>query len=363
MGPNSGAILDAAKVIGDSSVREGRTVSTAVKVKNGAEPTDQEAQRWLAATELASDQRAAILLTRAMFPARFGFAQREPLIPPAADSDCAAKVMWLLKVGQTPTPVAVLKAASTKSAKKLARRNEWFARQQRAKKVISTTKDVTALSKLLAEAVAAHWCEHGTGPHWSEAVAAPEVAQWWTEATGMAYLGKDFRQAIFLTAQKLGWIAFNTQERSLCTGRRFHRRHLAAEISKAPHEDIGYFTAAYISIHQAIHGHSPNWAQIAEAATDQNGLLLFLDADDATAQSRWIATHGWIVLRDGSIQPGKRVAAEARSRGHSMPVVDKIETPPAPGAPAPEITITAAVGSGTPAPSATTAPAAPTSGR
>ncbi|MEV6259022.1 hypothetical protein AB0L97_37900, partial [Nocardia sp. NPDC051911] len=79
------------------------------------------------------------------------------------------------------------------------------------------------------------------------------------------------------------------------------------------------FTAAYISIHQAIHGHSPNWAQIAEAATDQNGLRLFLDADDATAQSRWIATHGWIVLRDGSLQPGKRVAAEARSRGHSMP--------------------------------------------
>ncbi|WP_063046290.1 hypothetical protein [Nocardia pseudovaccinii] len=45
------------------------------------------------------------------------------------------------------------------------------------------------------------------------------------------------------------------------------------------------------------------------------------------------------------------------------PVVDKIETPPAPGAPAPEITITAAVGSGTPTPSATTAPAAPSSGR
>ncbi|MET9030927.1 hypothetical protein ABZW96_35770 [Nocardia sp. NPDC004168] len=44
------------------------------------------------------------------------------------------------------------------------------------------------------------------------------------------------------------------------------------------------------------------------------------------------------------------------------PVVDRIETPPAPGAPAPEITITAAVGSGTPPPSATAAPAAP-SGR
>lgn len=197
-------------------------MSTVVKVKNGVEPTDQEAERWLAATELASDQRAAILLTRAMFPARYGFAKREPLIPPAADSDCAAKVLWLLKVGQTPTPAAVLTAdpiegsAPTKSAKKLAKTHEWFARQQRAKKAISTTKDVTALSKLLAEAVAAYWREHGTGPHWSEAAAAPEVAQWWTEATGMAYLGKDFQPAIFLKARKLGWIAFNTQERSLC---------------------------------------------------------------------------------------------------------------------------------------------------
>ncbi|MEV6258459.1 hypothetical protein AB0L97_34895 [Nocardia sp. NPDC051911] len=221
-----------------------------VKVKNGVEPTDQEAERWLAATELASDQRAAILLTRAMFPARYGFAKREPLIPPAEDSDCAAKVLWLLKVGQTPTPAAVLTAdpiegsAPTKSAKKLAKTHEWFARQQRAKKAISTTKDVTALSKLLAEAVAAYWREHGTGPHWSEAAAAPEVAQWWTEATGMAYLGKDFQPAIFLKARKLGWIGFNTQERSLCTGRRFHRRNLGDEISKAPHEDIGYFDGA-----------------------------------------------------------------------------------------------------------------------
>ncbi|WP_063046293.1 hypothetical protein [Nocardia pseudovaccinii] len=327
-------------------------MSTVVKVKNGVEPTDQEAERWLAATELASDQRAAILLTRAMFPTRYGFAKREPLIPPAVDSDSAAKVMWLLKVGQTPTPGAVLNAAVpiegalTKSAKKLARTQEWFAMQQRAKKVIATTKDMSALSRLLADAVAVHWREHGTGPHWSEAADAPEVAQWWTEATGMAYLGPDFRPAIFRMARKLGWIGFNTRERSLCTGRRFHRRNLGADISKAPHEDIGYSTAAYISVHQAIHGHSPDWAQIAESATDQHGLRLFLDADDATAQSRWIATHGWISLRDGSIQPGKRVAAEARSRGHSMPVVDKIETPPpSPGAPAPEITITAAVGS------------------
>ncbi|MGW4720738.1 hypothetical protein [Nocardia sp. NPDC004260] len=99
--------------------------------------------------------------------------------------------------------------------------------------------------------MAAYWREHGTGPHWSEAAAAPEVAQWWIEATGMAYLGRDFQPAIFLTARKLEWIGFNTQERSLCTGRRFHRRHLGVEISKAPHENIGYFTAAYISIHQA----------------------------------------------------------------------------------------------------------------
>ncbi|MGY5210000.1 hypothetical protein [Nocardia gipuzkoensis] len=292
-------------------------MSTAIKVKKGAEPIDEDAERWLSATELADNEMAAMLLSRAIHPARYGFSTREPLTLPEADSDSGAKVVWLLKAEQTPTPDAVEAAilpepggVSKKSAKKLAKQKAWHEQNQRAKNAIANTN----LGELLADAVAAHRLEHGIGPLWSEVLTHPEVAQCWTNETGMRYVGTAFRNPIFQKAQKAGWVAFNTQERSLCTGRRFHRRSFGDKVSQARPEDVGFLTAAFISAYLNATGQSPEWAQVAAAATDQHGVPLFFDADDAAAQYPWLATHGWVYQRGETLHWGKRAEAEAERR-------------------------------------------------
>ncbi|MFB7837769.1 hypothetical protein ACWIGW_44005 [Nocardia brasiliensis] len=299
-------------------------MSTAVQAENAAKLIEPEAVEWLSATELAGIPQAIIALSRAVSPGRHGLTGREALTLPELTSDSGARVMRLLRGGQTPTPKAVLRldeasGFSSKAAKKRAKTRAWLTKKRQTRDIITITKNANALGEWLASAVAAYWQEHGTGPHWSEAVEDPRFVECWTAMTERAYIGREFQPNVFHTAKRLGWVAFNHQERSLCTGRRFHRHLLAEEVSKAPHEDIGYFAGAFISIHHAISGHFPSWAQIAALATDHDGIRLFLDADDAAAQARWLSTLGWVMLRDGEIQPGKRVVTEAHQRGHGAP--------------------------------------------
>lgn len=290
-------------------------MTAAIKDMKGTDPIDQAAERWLAATELGNDRAAAALLIRAMRPPK-NFA-REPLALPEPGSGDAAKVMRLLKIGQTPTPAAiehlVVPAPGPKrlSPSKQAKQ----ARQQQLKqRAFAAIADVETAGELLAAAAADYWREHEVGPHWSQALDAPQVAKWWTEMTGLRFAGTEYRQRLFRGAKKVGWVAFNTSERSLCPGRLFYSRRLGETVSQTRHQNIGFFTAVCIEIHRTTTGRSPDWSQIAASATDQHGIPLFADAHDAAAQCQWMSTNGWILMQDNQLHPGPKAEKEACRR-------------------------------------------------
>lgn len=280
----------------------------------------REAEQWLAQTELADSAVALTRLSRATHPHLYGFGKREPLTLPELKSDTAARVIWLLTAGQTPTPSAVdhltvIPDPSKRkrlSPSKQAKRDAWFDKWRQAK--VTASDGAEELGEHLADLVADYWREHGMGPHWRDVLDSPQVMRWWSTATGMSYMVRTVRESFMHSARRAGWIAFNMRERSLCPGRLFHTRGTNGVVSAAGPHDIGYYTATYVGDFRDAAGRSPDLAQLAGEATDPDGAPLFRDAEDAAAQLQWLSTHGWLIVRDGTLRRGTRAKMEARRR-------------------------------------------------
>ncbi|AYF78317.1 hypothetical protein D7D52_35865 [Nocardia yunnanensis] len=173
------------------------------------------------------------------------------------------------------------------------------------------------MGALLADATAAFWSAHGEGPTWREAADLPGVKAWWHDLTGMKFLNRAACGVLMRRARSAGWVAFAEAgpPRSLCPGRQFYLRRFGTQISQAERHEIGMRVAAFVGTYCDEHGHSPDWAHIAAAATDTAGIVLFANADDAAEQFRWLQARGWLTQdSDGGVVPGFRAVDEARRR-------------------------------------------------
>ncbi|MFC9472438.1 hypothetical protein ACWZHB_10840 [Nocardia sp. FBN12] len=284
-----------------------------VIVKGRQVGVDPRAESWLAATELAGDVEAAHRLSRAVDPERYGFSKRERLDLATCTGDKAELVLWILEAGQVPTPDAVMKAVTGPPMLNASvGKAETSAETKRLTSVIRAERD--RFGELVSEAIAMHWARFGVGPTWQEAWRSEALTSWWVLSEGCVPEYSIARGPMFRTLERAGWIAYNRNPHSLCTGRQFHIRFHGDHVSAAPAPIVGYLVANHIGIHRRLHNCSPTWSELAELATDAKGLPLFFNAGDARAQQRWLETQGWIRIEDTELRRGERAKAETRRR-------------------------------------------------
>ncbi|MFI6997152.1 hypothetical protein [Nocardia sp. NPDC050175] len=275
---------------------------------------DYAAQSWLAATELAGDTLAAARLSRAIAPARYGFAKRAPLDLARYTGEAAAIIIELLEAGQVPTSDAVNAAAATLPGSKVsAVTAEERVEIKQFEALIRT--DVDSLGEAMSAAVALHWANHGVGPTWQDAWQSDPVVEWWILTLGEMPEYRLARKPTFTILDRAGWITSNRTPRSLCTGRRFYNRFHGDHVSSASAATVGHLVARYIGFYRRLHeDQSPTWEQIAASTADCKGIPLFFNATDGRAQQRWLMTQGWIRIQDDQLRRGERAKAETNRR-------------------------------------------------
>ncbi|WP_433661357.1 hypothetical protein ACQPW1_21745 [Nocardia sp. CA-128927] len=275
---------------------------------------DQTAQSWLTATELAGDTVAAARLSRAIDPARYGFAKRAPLDLALYTGEAAAVIIELLEAGQVPTPDAVNAAVTTLPGNRVcAVRDEERVEIKQFEALIRT--DVDSLGEAMSSSISLQWANYGVGPTWQEAWQSDPVVDWWILALGEVPEYRLARKPTFTILDRAGWITSNRTPRSLCTGRRFYNRFHGDHVSPASAATVGHLVARYIGIYRRLHGdQSPSWEQIAASTADRKGIPLFFSAADGRAQQRWLITQGWIRIQDDQLRRGERAKAETNRR-------------------------------------------------
>ncbi len=152
----------------------------------------EESARWLAGTDLANCHSALVRLSRAMFPARYGFPAREPLVLPSVTTAEGDQVLRLLRAGQVPTVDAIRTESRRAEPSK---RHSGPRVTYRAVVESAAGRAAEAGAVLLSEMASAHWIETGVGPTWSEAFASPDFGEWWTAWAGNAAHRTDIRGA------------------------------------------------------------------------------------------------------------------------------------------------------------------------
>ncbi|WP_433625745.1 hypothetical protein [Nocardia sp. CA-120079] len=283
-------------------------------VKGAAEGIAAEAKTWLATTDLAGNRTAAIQLSRAIAPARYGFGARRPL-----DLDSSAErtqiVLNLLRAKQVPTAEAVdALSCSSHSSRNTTRRRDYDEQIAHATQILRAESD--SLGAELSSAVALHRIDHNHGPTWQQAWAFDAATKWWASRLGNTPPFKPVGQTAFAMLHRTGWLASNRTARSLCPGRRFYVRFYGDHVSRMSPEIVGLRVALFIGMYRRLNDRrSPTWADIAASATDPKGVPLFFNTIDAQAQQLWLATHEWIRLDDGGcLRRGSRAETEARHR-------------------------------------------------
>ncbi|MFE3758847.1 hypothetical protein ACFXO9_31475 [Nocardia tengchongensis] len=277
----------------------------------GIDPT---AESWLAANNLTGDRDAALRLSRAVDPARYGFDERDRLDLSQLNAAMTESVIELLIAGQVPTQAAIAAAGiclpnkNTDATRKL--------RRAEAKQLQSLVRaDAGTLGDKLACVISEYWAAHSIGPTWQEVWHSGPSVEWWSNVWGELPEFRTGANVTFALLDRLGWIASNRSPRSLCTGRRFHTRFFRDHVSAAPPTAIGYQLARHVGIYRRLHGgRSPQWAQIADNLIDNKGLPLFFNAHDGRAQQRWLITQGWVRVQDNQLRRGERAKAETRRR-------------------------------------------------
>ncbi|MFQ6329615.1 hypothetical protein ACLMAL_26240 [Nocardia sp. CWNU-33] len=288
-------------------------LSTSI-VKGAAKGADAEAETWLATTDLADDPTAAIQLSRAITPDRYGFAIRRPLVLDSSD-DRTKIVLDLLRAKQVPTADAVdALARSSHNSRKGATPTACDEQITHAKQILQAEGD--ALGAELSSAITLHRIDQNHGPTWQQAWAFDAVSNWWTPLVGSTPPFKPIGRTAFAMLHSAGWLASNQTARSLCPGRRFYVRFYGDHVSRMSPEVVGFAVAVFIRNYcRSNDDCSPTWAAIAASATDPMGVPLFFNATDAQAQQLWMVTQGWVRLDDnGCLCRGDRAKAEARRR-------------------------------------------------
>ncbi|MRH93598.1 hypothetical protein GFY24_40465 [Nocardia sp. SYP-A9097] len=275
---------------------------------------DPAAETWLAATSLASDRDAALRLSRAVDPARYGIGKRDRLDLSRLDQEMSERVVRLLIAGQVPTPAALGAAEICQPTMAIdATCTLHRAESKQLQRLVRA--DADTLGDELACMIGEHWAAHDIGPTWQEVWHSEACIQWWDHACGELPEFRIGANPTFVMLERLGWIASNRSSRSLCTGRRFHTRFFRDHVSGASPATIGYLLARQVGIHRRLHGgHGPQWAQIADTLTDTKGVPLFFNAHDGRAQQRWLITQRWIRVQDNQLRRGDRAKTETRRR-------------------------------------------------
>ncbi|WP_431968539.1 hypothetical protein [Nocardia sp. bgisy134] len=283
-------------------------------LKGRDEGVDHAAESWLATTELAGNADAALRLSRAIDPIRYGFIKREPLNLAGCIGTAADIVIELLIAGQVPTPCAIRAAVTNPPNMKSAEAREEERAEAKLLKAM-VRADYDSLGEKLSSAIALHWVNHGIGPTWQEAWQSDAVVNWWISGLGEVPEYRLARNPMFAILDRAGWLASNRSPRSLCVGRRFHVRFYGDHVSLAPAATVGYLVARHIGIYRRLHDdHSPTWGELAAAATDAKGIPLFFNTNDARAQQRWLVTQGWVRIEKDQLRRGDRAKAETRRR-------------------------------------------------
>ncbi|MFE3956050.1 hypothetical protein ACFXPS_17885 [Nocardia sp. NPDC059091] len=277
---------------------------------------DPRAEAWLAGTPLAGDADAAMRLSRAIDPARYGFPLRQPLDLVCHGNPESEWLLELLQSGQVPTVEALASAHAhlpgMNSGEALRERR---AESKYLQSIVRADADV--LGEMLACEIADHWVSNGAGPTWQELWTSGPSIDWWLYTLGELPDHRLARNPTFAILDKLGWIASNSSTRSLCTGRRFHTRFHGDHVSPAAPHSVGFLVARFIGVHRRRHdGQSPEWDEIAATQADAKGIPLFFNALDGHAQQRWLLTQGWIRLEDNQLRRGERAKSETHRRSN-----------------------------------------------
>ncbi len=288
-------------------------MSTSI-VKGAAKGIDTDAEIWLATTDLAGDRIAAVQLSRAIAPARYGFGARRPL-DLSSSGNRHDIVLELLRAKQVPTADAVdALASSSHDAQHTSRAKASDEQVAQAKWILQA--DGESLGAELSAAVALHRVDHNRGPTWQQAWAFDAATDWWASRLDSAPPFKPVGQAALLMLHRAGWLASNRTVRSLCPGRRVYVRFYGDHVSRMSPEVVGFGVALFIRMYRRLNDRrSPTWPDIAASATDPKGVPLFFNTTDAQAQQLWLSTQGWIRLDEhGCLRRGSRAKAEARRR-------------------------------------------------
>lgn len=297
-------------------------MSCVIKVKSSAAGSgiDPGADLWLEATEYAGDNLAAMRLSRALNPAGNGFPGREPLPVPQHGSADAAAVLALLGIGCVPTPAAVRAYVPPEQSATAARRKWWADQASQVKQVLADTETVDTAGGMVSEIVAKHWIDHGVGPVWREVTQDPDFTHWWIGASRLDDVELVLRNYLMPILGRRGWVAYSSGQRSLCTGRAFHSRSFGTKVSPVGPDTAGFLTSQAIHEFRVANGRSPDWAELADTATDHGGIPLFFDARHAHAESHWLITRGWVVIKDGQLRRTDKARREARRRASTARV-------------------------------------------
>ncbi|MET8871017.1 hypothetical protein [Nocardia sp. NPDC004604] len=219
-------------------------MSTSI-VKGAAKGIDADAETWLATTDLAGAPKAAIQLSRAIAPARYGFGVRRPLDLASSD-DRTHIVLDLLRAKQVPTADAVdALARRSHSSRGVGTPTACDEQITHAERILQAEGD--SLGSELSSAVTLHRIDHNHGPTWQQAWAFDAVSKWWLPRVGGMPPFKPIGRIAFATLHKAGWLASNQTVRSLCPGRRFYVRFYGDHVSHMSPEVVGFAVATFIS--------------------------------------------------------------------------------------------------------------------
>ncbi|KZM68587.1 hypothetical protein IU500_11570 [Nocardia terpenica] len=268
------------------------------------------AAAWLSHTEFAGNESAVGLLSRAIRPQDFALNRDSLPVSAAADPLTAAAILELLDRGQVPTPAAV---------RTLLVQNEMRAEAERIERLgRRAQRSIDEFGHILATLTHEYRNAHGTGPTRRDILLTDPVLRLIRERVGDIAPNAIKHLWLIERAQRAGWIAFDASPRSLCAARRFHSAAFGNRVSLRPVNTIGTLVAGFLDAYDTEHGRPPRWSVLAHDLRDDRGRRVFNDTADARAQQQWLATAGWLEVRDDLPVPGPRgrraLARKARER-------------------------------------------------
>lgn len=167
------------------------------------------------------------------------------------------------------------------------------------------------LGRSIGAVVEEQWENHGCGPTWSETIATSASRGIFNKHLRAGDRHRDDMRHMIKYLCHAQWLTATQEYRSLCTGPVFHADRRGRRRQRA--DVFGWRVACAIGWYRHRHdGANPTWEQL--VAQDASRHNLFVDTDDAYAQSRWLLAAQWVRLEDGGLRRGQAAQDVSRAR-------------------------------------------------